>query len=65
MNKQTPDVLIFVTPKTLSDSSRVYNVHIGNVDLSAVTEDDASTLAEELVELIAKHTNNTADVVYE
>lgn len=65
MSRPTPDVIIFVVPEILSDGSKVFNIHIGDVKLHAVTEDDAGTLAENFAELIEDHTNDTAGVVYQ
>ena len=60
-----PKLRVIVAPRKLLDGSKVFDVWIGNVSLHAVTEEDAACLAEEFVELVANHTNNTADVVYE
>jgi hypothetical protein len=61
----TPDTVIFVTPKALSDGSKVFDVRLGNEVWPAVTEDDANSLAEKIKDAIEDHTNATAGVVYE
>lgn len=60
-----PDLVIFVIPETLSDGSKVFDVKFGNVKLQAVSEDEASELAEKIRDAVEDHTNNTAGVVYE
>jgi len=60
-----PDTVIFVIPKTLTDGSKVFDVKVGNEVWPAVTEDDASELAEKIRAAIEGHTNATAGVVYE
>lgn len=65
MTEQTPDMLIFVIPKKLSDKSTIYNVMIGNVILHAVTEDDAAELAGKIKNAVFDHAVDSVDIVYE
>jgi hypothetical protein len=61
----TPDTIIFVVPKTFSDGSEAFDVILPKVELNAITEEDAVTLAEEITALINKHTNNTVGLTVE
>ena len=60
-----PDIVIFVLREKLSDGSEVFNVKIGSEKLAAVSEGDASYLADKISDAINEHTTNTAGVVYE
>lgn len=62
--RDTPELLIWVVPQTLSDKSIVYNVEFGGLKFSAVDEDAAEALAEGFAELINEHTCETADVMW-
>lgn len=65
MADKTPDTLIFVVPKTLTDGSVTYDVQIGDMVWHAVTEDDANEMAEKIADAINAHSCETADTVVE
>jgi hypothetical protein len=60
-----PEMLLFVTPKKLSDGSEVFDVFVGNERFEAITGDDAIELADKIRAAIEDHTNTTVDIIYE
>lgn len=65
MSTATTSTSIRVERQTLSDRSEVFNVWFGGVELDAITEKDAEALASGIAGLIAKHTNQTAETIFD
>ena len=57
-------VRIAISRHPLSDGSAVFNVTMGGVVLHAVSEDEASQLAEKMRDAIGAHTLEQATVSY-
>lgn len=62
---RTPDHLFFIRPETLTDGSKVFNVHFCDTVFECASEDDAEALAEELSDAINLRTDAWADIVDE
>jgi hypothetical protein len=58
------EIEIIIRVHRMTDNSDVYHVELGNVDLPAVTEQDAVDLAEGLGALVERHTNDYTTVRY-
>ncbi len=58
------DIKICIVERALSDSSTVFDVHVGGLVLPAVTEADADDLARKLQRAILDHTNETVTIQY-
>lgn len=56
-------IRIKVQHSRLSDDSLAYNVLFGNVNMPALTQDDAALLAWDMKTLIERHTNESVFVV--
>jgi hypothetical protein len=61
--RAAPDIVIFVVPKTLSDGSQVFDVHLGNLVVAAVTQDDALSMADKIRDAIDDHSVVSVGVV--
>ena len=55
-----PDIMLHVVEKPLTDNSKVFNVHIGDLTLHACSRDDADKLVEAICRSITKHTVESA-----
>jgi hypothetical protein len=64
INPTIPDILIFVVPSKLSDGSEVFAVKVGDLVIAAISEDDATDLAQNIVTAINSHSNETAEVIF-
>lgn len=63
-NNDVPDFLIWIIERELTDGSSVWDVEIDDKTFNCPTEDDAEELARGVSDLINKHTNTTADVIF-
>lgn len=56
----TPDHLVFIDEETLTDGSKVYNIAFGNIEIPAITKQDAEDMAEKIMDAINEHSNDLA-----
>jgi hypothetical protein len=63
-NELKDDTVIIVRKRKLSDGLPVYNIEIGNLELNAVSLDDAAKFVDAFKEALFKHTNNSAMAVW-
>lgn len=56
-------IKIAIIPESLTDKSRVWNVHFGTVELHAYSESDANLLAEKILAAIDEHTADAAKII--
>ena len=63
-SKNEPTLLIWVETEILTDSSKVYNVIIGEEKFAASSEDAANDLAETIKDSLNENTDETVDICY-
>ena len=51
-----------ITEHQLSDRSKVYSVHLGSIEINAVSRADAEALADKIVAAIDEHSVDEATV---